>query len=450
MGLPLEGVRVVELGQLIAIPAATKMLADLGAQTIRVESCTRIELYRNISTYENSAEGEYWNRAANFYEQNRNKLGLTLDLSKPEGARALRELIAVSDVFAENFTPRAIASLGLEYESLREWRPDLVMVSSTGYGYTGPWSGYGAIGYATEAASGLAHLTGYRDGPPILPEIPYTDYPAAEHAAFAIVAALYHRARTGQGQFIDLSHAETATSQIPEAMLDEAVNGRTAPRQGNERPEMAPHGCYPCRGDDRWAAIAVSDDGEWSSLCRVLGTESWLRDPRFSSAESRRRNRAALDALVSEATRRWDRYALMEALQAAGVPCGAVLDGGEVMFDPHLRARSFFRAQSHDASTGIPPLPYSGPPWRMAEEPLPPPTAAPLLGEHNREVLADLLGRTESEMRRLEAESVIGREPVPRRPPAIVPPSEQLRQGRIRRHDAGYREALEGLVGDTL
>ena len=158
----LDGVRIVEFGQLIAIPFATKLLADMGAEVIRIESCTRVELYRASGFYDNDASGEYWNRAVNFYEQNRNKQSLTLDLTKPEGRSALLELVSVSDVFAENFTPRVIGNFGLEYEDLRKVRPDIIMVSSTGYGHTGPWSGFGAIGFGTEAASGLSSVTGYR------------------------------------------------------------------------------------------------------------------------------------------------------------------------------------------------------------------------------------------------------------------------------------------------
>ena len=442
MTLPLSGVRIVELGQLIAIPAATKLLADMGAETIRVESCSRLELYRTISPYDNSASGEYWNRAANFYEQNRNKLGVTLDLGKPKGIEALKDLVSISDVFAENFTPRVMANFSLEYEDLRACKPDIIMVSSTGYGYTGPWSGFGAIGYATEAASGLTHVTGYKGGPPVLPEIPYSDYPAAEHAAFAIVAALFHRARTGRGQLVDVSHAETMSSQAPEALMDYTVNGRTMERYGNEDPAMAPHGCYPCRGNDRWVVIAVSTDAEWSSLCDTLRVSGWRRDPRFSDRTSRRSHRAELDALIREVTREWDHYELMYALQAAGVPCGAVLDGREVLFDSHLRSRSFFRTQEHHPSTGMPPLPYAGPPWRMSETPLPPPRPAPLLGEHNRETLAGLLGRTESEMRQLEAERVIGYEPIAPRTPAVVSLEEQRRQGRVHSYDPDFKQAI--------
>ena len=223
----LNGVRIVEFGQLIAIPFATKLLADMGAEVIRIESCTRVELYRASGFYNNDPSGEYWNRAVNFYEQNRNKQSLTLDLTKPEGRSALLELVSVSDVFAENFTPRVISNFGLEYEELRKARPDIIMVSSTGYGHTGPWSGFGAIGFGTEAASGLASVTGYRDGPPAIPEIPYSDFTAGEHTAFAIMAALAHRAVTGRGQLIDISQTQTLSATVPEALMDYAFNGRT-------------------------------------------------------------------------------------------------------------------------------------------------------------------------------------------------------------------------------
>jgi benzylsuccinate CoA-transferase BbsF subunit len=240
MSGPLGGIRIVEMGQLIAIPSAMKMLADMGAQVIRLESCQRLESYRTDSLYQNDVSGEFWNRGANFYEQNRNKLGFTLDLSRAEGLATLRRLVSISDVFAENFTPRVIKNFQLEYADLRKIRPDIIMVSSTGYGYTGPWANFGATGPATEGASGLAYMTGYRNGPPVMSEIPYTDYTAGEHTAFAVMAALLHRMRTGRGQFIDVSQTETASSTIPEALLDFAANQRIEPRIGNEEPGDGP------------------------------------------------------------------------------------------------------------------------------------------------------------------------------------------------------------------
>ena len=267
----LDGVRIVEFGQLIAIPFATKLLSDMGAEVIRVESCTRLELYRASGFYDNDTSGEWWNRSVHFYEQNRNKLSLTLDLTQPEGRSALLELVSVSDVFAENFTPRVIKNFGLEYEDLRKVRPDIIMVSSTGYGHTGPWSGFGAIGFGTEAASGLSSVTGYKDGPPAIPEIPYSDFTAGEHTAFAIMAALVHRAATGQGQFIDISQTQTLSATVPEALMDYSFNGRTPAPSGNRDDNYQIQGTYPCRGSDKWISITIRSDSEWESLCGVLG-----------------------------------------------------------------------------------------------------------------------------------------------------------------------------------
>lgn len=447
MRLPLEGVRIVEMGQLIAIPHAIKLLADMGAQVIRIESCVRLENYRAISLYENSADGDWWNRSANFYEQNRNKLGLTLDLSKPAGLELLKELIAISDVFAENFTPRVMKNFGLEYEDLRRIRPDIIMVSSTGYGYTGPWANLGAIGPATEAASGLAHMTGYQDGPPVLPEMPYTDYTAAEHTAFAIMAALIHRACTGRGQFIDISQAQTASSTIPEALMDYAVNGRIRERMGNQDLAMAPHGCYPCRGDDKWIAIAVATDAQWQALCQVLGSPPWGQDARFADGPSRWRHRDELDRLMGEATRAWDQYELMHALQRRGVPAGAVLNNKQLLFDPHLKERRFYEVVSHHPSTGMPPLPYPGRPWKLSGTPAGTRHAAPIMGEHNRLVLSEVLGMPPAALEGLEKEGVIGYRPVEARKPTVTPLDVYKRQGHILDFEPDFKEQVSRAFG---
>ena len=453
MAGPLEGIRIVEMGQLIAIPSAMKMLADMGAQVIRLESCQRLESYRTDSLYQNDVEGEFWNRGANFYEQNRNKLGITLDLTQPAGLNLLRELVSISDVFTENFTPRVIKNFQLEYEDLRRLKPDIIMVSSTGYGFTGPWANFGATGPATEGASGLAYITGYRDGPPLMSEIPYTDYTGAEHTVFAVMAALIHRQQTGHGQFIDVSQTETATATVPEALMDFAVNGRTPARIGNEDPLMAPHGCYPCLGDDRlgddrWIAIAISSDPEWSSLCQVLNRSEWASDPRFSSAEGRRRHRSELDQLIAQATAEWQNHPLMHALQEASVPAGAVLDGQELLFDPHLRQRAFYEAVTHHPSTGMPALPYAGRPWKFSATPAVSGRAAPIIGEHNWTVLAELLGHSEADLAEWEAEGLIGYAPV--NPTGTRRPSldEQVRQGRLQRYEPDFREQISRVYGE--
>ena len=440
------------MGQLIAIPFAMKLLADMGAQVIRLESTRRLESYRSDSVYRNDIEGAFWNRGANFYEQNRNKLGITLDLGRPEGLDILRRLISISDVFAENFTPRVIKNFGLEYSDLCRVKPDIIMVSSTGYGFDGPWANFGATGPATEGASGLAYATGYAGGTPVMAEIPYVDYTAGEHTVFAVMTALMSRLSTGRGQFIDVSQAQTAAVTIPEVLLDFAANGRESERIGNADHVMAPHGCYPCRGEDRWIVIAVSVDDEWQGLCRVLGRTDWADSPELRNAVGRLRHREEVDALLAEATAAWDCHDLMEALQAAGVPAGAVLDSKGLLFDPHLSERRFYEIVRHHPSTGMPPLPYAGRPWKLSETPAVSPKAAPVMGEHNDMVLRELLGMSKAEVEKLAEQGVIGYAPDDPRPVQRPSLDEQVRQGRMLRYEEDFHrqvtEAYPPPLGD--
>ena len=439
---PLEGVRIIEMGQLIAIPFAMKMLADMGAQVIRLESVARLESYRSDSVYQNDISGEFWNKGANFYEQNRNKLGVTLDLSKPEGLQVLRNLVSIADVFSENFTPRVIKNFGLEYGDLRKIKPDIIMVSSTGYGFYGPWSNFGATGPATEGAAGLAYQTGYLGGGPVMAEIPYTDYTSGEHTVFAVMAALMHRLRTGQGQFVDISQTQATSSTIPEVLMDFSANGRSGQRFGNQDTVMSPHGCYPCRGDDRWITIAVATDEEWQAVCRVLGQNGWAADPRFNDSFSRWKNRDELDALIGTVTSTWDAHELMHALQKDGVAAGAVLDSKDLLFDPHLGQRNFYEVVTHHESTGIPPLPYAGRPWKLSKTPAVNSQPAPLMGEHNNLVLSGLLGKSAEEMAELEEAGIIGYGPTNPRPVQRPSLDEQVRQGRMQRYEIDFGEQV--------
>lgn len=443
----LAGVRVVELGQLIAIPFAGKMMADMGADVVRVESRARMDGYRLAGFYKNDVSGDYWNRAVNFHEQNRGKRSLTLELTSAAGRETLLELIAVSDVFAENFTPRVIRNFGLEYADLRRVKPDLIMVSSTGYGHTGPWSGFGAIGYGTEAASGLAATTGYAGGHPAIPELPYADYAAGEHTLFAIMAALARRARTGEGQFVDVSQTQTLTATAPESLMDYAFNGRVAKPIGNRDRRYAPQGTYRCAGEDRWISLSVRSDSEWAALRQTLGRDDWADDHRFADAPSRMKNHDALDALISAETERWDASDLQRALQANGVPAGAVLDGEALLFNEHLNARGFYEIAEHP-SADMPPLPYASRAWKFGKTPGRIPRAAPNLGEHNDAILGNLLGFSDERVAEMRGEGIIGTEPTGGgRQPRAESNDTLLAQGRIVRQDADFEERTRRFFG---
>lgn len=440
---PLQGLRVLEMGQLIAIPSAMKMLADMGAEVIRMESIHRLESYRNASLYENNSDGPFWNRGANFYEQNRNKLGLTLDLGRPAGLNILKELIKVTDIFAENFTPRVMKSFGIEYEDLIQIKPDLIMVSSTGYGFDGPWANFGATGPATESASGMAIMTGYKNDMPIMPEIPYIDYTAAEHTVFAIMSALIHRHSTGEGQFIDISQTETSSATVPEALLDFIVNKRIEPRQGNDDPIMAPHGCFSCIGTDKWITIAVSTDDQWDSLCEILKIDSTTqKSTKYQSSMERWSNRDELHNLINEHTKGWDNTELTHILQQKGIPAGLVMESPDLLFDPHLKARNFYEIVEHHPSTDMPPLPYASRPWKFSETPAVTPKAAPIMGQDNELILKELLGKTEEEFQELLETEIIGFKPTQGTPVKAPDPKEQLRQGRMQRYESNFKEKI--------
>ncbi len=438
----LEGLRIVEMGQLIAIPFAAKLLGDMGAEVIRIESCTRMDGYRVAGFYKNDGSGEFWNRAINFYEQNRGKQSLTLDLGQPSGIETLVDLIAISDVFIENFTPRVISNFGLEYDDLRKVKPDIIMVSSTGYGHTGPWSGFGAIGYGTEAACGLASVTGYTDGPPAIPELPYADYTAGEHTIFAIMAALMHRSLTGEGQFIDVSQTQTLTATVPEPLMDYAFNGRVTGTSGNRDDRYAPQGTYPCEGDESWISLSVRTDNEWAAFCGVLQQPGWTTDPRFADGLSRFKNHDLLDELISGITISCTASNLQNRLQAVGVPAGEVLDGKALLFSDHLKARGFYEVVEHEESTGMPPLPYAGRPWKFSETPGEISSAAPTLGEHNEAVLADLLGLDPSRISEMSDTGVIGTTPTNPRASRQATNETLLSQGRIVRWEPDFEEQV--------
>ena len=411
---PLAGVRVLELGEIWAGPFCGELLGDLGAEVISIESIQRI--YRGTVRprpgtlgYADGEPGERpWNRWANYNALNRNKLGITLDLASADGAGAFRELVSTSDVVFSNYAFGVMDSFGLGYDALRKERPDLVMLLMPGFGNTGPYQRYRSMGMTIDAISGHSKLRGYPDTDlSQLPMVHHPDAVAGVMAAFAIGVALHHRARTGVGQFIDVSQAEAFMTHLGEFFLGNGMNGRSRERWGNRNASMAPHGCYPALGEDRWVTIAVKDDVRWQGFCEVAGI---AQKPELSTLEGRLSNRDELDALVGRWTSGLDRYEATRLLQAKGIAAAPVLDcGADAYDDPHLQERGYFQEVTHpEAGTFL----LSGPLWKLhGASPLDQ-TPAPCLGQHNGYALGEVLGYSHSTLEALEARQVIGTVPL--------------------------------------
>jgi crotonobetainyl-CoA:carnitine CoA-transferase CaiB-like acyl-CoA transferase len=405
--LPLHGIRVLDLTMSWAGPYATRLLADMGAEVIKIEAVKHWDLLRTYTGQPPTVE-RVWDRSPYFNHYNRNKYGCSLDLSDPRGRELFLRLAATADVVIENFRADAMESLDLSYDVLREVNPQLIFVTMPAHGKDGPESGFIAYGTNVEQLAGLAHLTGYVGGPPQKTGISYGDPIAGVAAAGAVALALWDRRRTGYGQRIELAQRENLIGVIGEFVLAYSMNGLEPQRTGNRHTSMAPHGCYPCAGEDQWITIACEDDAQFLALCEVIGLPALADDARFADVVSRRRNVAELDRILAGWTREGDKQAAAASLQAAGVPAMPVMTIPDVFEDLHLRERGFFETVSHEVAGE---WEMEAPPWRMSETPahvrLPPPTFA----EHNRWVLGELLGLSDQEIAAMENEGVTGSTP---------------------------------------
>ncbi len=392
-GTPLRGVRVLDFTWMLAGPYATRLLADFGAEVIKVQSKL-------------TASGAEQNDTGYFANWNRNKLSITLDLSRAEARQTVLDLVEKCDVVMENFTPRVMEGWGLGYSDLKRVKPDIVMVSLSGFGRTGPWRNYAALGPTVQALSGLTLLTSYDDGRPVGIGFAYADHLSGLYAALAALAALRRRDKTGQGAYVEISELEAACSTLGPALLDYSVNGREAGPAGNkaEWGQAAPHGCYRCKGDDRWCVIAVFSEDEWQSLCNVMGQPQWALQDKFSSVRSRLENANELDILIETWTVNYTPREVMGMLQAAGVPAAAVNDARDLASDPQLCDRGLFVEQQHPL-LGM--IKADGNPIRLSATPPQYNKAAPLLGEDNRHVFIDMLGMEKEKFKRYVAEGII-------------------------------------------
>jgi crotonobetainyl-CoA:carnitine CoA-transferase CaiB-like acyl-CoA transferase len=398
------GTTVLEFGGGAAGPVATRYFAYHGAMVIRVESKRRPDFLRILKLTPDTPGG--LDAGEHFAVLNANKLSVALDLSTPDGVAVARRLALWVDCIAENFAPGAMAKWGLDYATLVRARPDLVMISTCLNGQTGPERAYPGFGGQGSALSGFNHFTGWPDREPLGPYGTITDSLSPRFAALLLASALWHRQRTGRGQYIDLAQVEGGIACLAEPMLAFAADGEVLGRLGNRSPHAVPHGVFRCRdrgAEERWVAIAVHDDDDWQSLVEALGRPAWSADPALSTFAGRQARAGEIECHLDGWTRERTQDDVVTALVAAGVDAGPVLDLGDLHDDPQLAHRRHFRTVEHPV-LGSHPAETHAIRFSAMEPALR--TAAPRLGQHTAYVLRELLGMGEDEYTRLEASGI--------------------------------------------
>ncbi len=387
----LSGIRVLDFTRVLAGPYATRLLADFGAEVIKVQPQVAPE-----------AEDVF---ARGYYQTwNRNKRGITLNLDKPEGIALAKRLAAISDIVVENFTPRVMANWGLDYASLGRVKPDIIMLSMSVMGSSGPWRNYGGFGATVQAFSGITELTTYPGKPPLGPGFSYADHVAGLYGTLAVLSALEYRQKTGEGQYLDLAEAEAMSSLLGDAILDYTAYGHEVAPVGNTSPQAAPHNVYPCRGEDRWCAIAVLNDADWQRFKKALGSPPWTEKERFAKLTGRLRNTAELDDRISDWTKEHTAEEVMNLLQEYGVTSGVVQDAGDLLNDPQLKARGFFVELDHPELGRII---SDAVPIKLSQSQAQYHSVAPAPGQDNDYVYRQLLGMTKNEISTLRESGII-------------------------------------------
>jgi crotonobetainyl-CoA:carnitine CoA-transferase CaiB-like acyl-CoA transferase len=416
-GLPLEGIRILDLTMVWAGPSATRLLADMGAEVIKVESARSWDMLRSLHFLSGSPPGWY-DKAAYFNHNNRNKYGITLDLQSARGCELALQLVAKCDLVFENYRADVIGKLGLDYADLRAAREDIILVSMPSHGKSGPEKGNVAYGTNVEQLAGLASLSGYPGMGPHKSPIAYGDPNAGAIAAAAALAALIYRSGTGEGQHIEVAQWEAMIGNVGEFVLAWQMHAGASPgadidawsdaqRLGN-RHRSRVQGVYPCATDDEWVAVSVGSDAEFAALAGAIGRGDLVRDSRFADVVSRRHNHDAFDDVLTTWTRSQSQQEVARDLQAVGVSAAPVLKIQQLMQDENLRARGFWETVAHPAAGE---WDMEGPVWRMSRTPGHVRIPAPMYGQHTQWVLGGLLGLSDAEIASLEADGVTSREP---------------------------------------
>ncbi len=386
----LEGLRILDFSWVLAGPFATRLLADFGAEVIKIQPLLPEAPDRYSRAYHN-----HWNR---------NKSGLGLDVTKPQGLEIVRRLITISDAVVENFSPRVMAGWGLEYPELKKLKPDIILLSLSLTGHSGPYRDYVGFGPAVQAIAGMTCLTAYSENEPVGLGYSYSDHIAGLYGALALQGALEYRDRTGEGQFIDLSQTETMLSLLADPFMQQTRFGKKIAVMSNHSAMAAPQGVYPCRGADQWCAITVSSDQEWQNFKKAIGLPAWVADARFDRLSDRQKNFTELDQLITRWTLRQAAGDAAETLQAAGIAAEAVRTAADLVNDPQLQQRGFF---IHLEQSGKGDTISDACPIRLSDTPAEYRRSAPLRGQDNDYILGTLLGMNEAEIQNLRHLQVI-------------------------------------------
>jgi crotonobetainyl-CoA:carnitine CoA-transferase CaiB-like acyl-CoA transferase len=395
--LPLENIKVLSFGTGGVGPDSCKILGELGADVIKIESKDNLDFMRTI--------GPDINNIAGFNEANRNKRSFGVDLKSDKGKELVGQLIKKADILVENFRGGALKSLGFGYDDVHKLNPEVIYVSSQGFGGGGPFSEHQAYGPMISSASGMLSIWAQPDDPyPVGSNSPLPDHMASKHVVIAALAALDYRRRTGKGQFIDMAQTEVAANLMGEHYLDYTFNKRIPEPMGNRSSFAAPHGCYACKGTDEWCAIAVFTDEEWNSFCNVMGNSPWTKESKYADLLNRLQNVEELDTKVGEWTATLEAREVMDKLQAAGVAAGVVQRAPDTLADPQLEFMGSIVELDHSvAGKRL----YPAVPFKMSGASTFKSKQTPLLGEHTDEICRDLLGMNDSEIQKLLDEDIL-------------------------------------------
>jgi crotonobetainyl-CoA:carnitine CoA-transferase CaiB-like acyl-CoA transferase len=387
---PLAHLRVLDLSRVLAAPWAGQVLADLGADVVKVERPGAGDDTRAWGPpFLKDREGQPTREAGYFLAVNRGKRSLTLDIAQPEGQEIVRRLAATADIVLENYKVGTLARYGLDYDGLRKVNPRLIYASVTGYGQTGPRAQSAAYDFAIQAMGGLMSVTGERDGMPGAgPQkvgVPIVDLMTGMYTAVAVLAAVARRAETGEGEYIDIGMLDVQAAFLANQAMNWLVSGQAPKRGGNRHPNIQPQDVFPCA--DGQLVLAIGNDGQFARLAEVLGEPAWATDPRFATNPARVRNHAELDPLLRAALARWSKHELVAALDAAGVPCGPINAIPEVFADPQVVHRRMLRELPHPQAGTVPQVVS---PMNFAQAPLAFDRPPPLLGQHSAEILREI------------------------------------------------------------